>query len=82
MCFTFFFFFEGDLFFDVDCDCEFFCNYDCFVAGWVAVTEKERGRGREREKIINKWKEHENKTCNGECVVKCYIKVVKVSFSM
>ena len=31
---------------------------------------EERGRGRKRKIIINKWIEHENKTCDIECVVK------------
>ena len=31
---------------------------------------EERGRGRKRKMIINKWIEHENKTCDIECVVK------------
>ena len=36
----------------------------------------------ERERLINKWIEHEIRTYDVECTVKCYIKVAKVSFGV
>ena len=61
---------------------QFVSNFATLNCGWWWITFDYGWVGREREKWINKWIEHEIRTYDVECTVKCYIKATKVSFGV